>query len=148
MPATAVICRILQPQPMPHSDDAILDDLLRRWHAWQRQAGVTVAVRGYAPRALVLGDYRGTRQYDAENGTLEASLEDRTMRAVETAVRSIEAPWRDAIYEQALNLAVGRQVWRSSRLPPTDTERSQVIRQARRMLMVRLRLSGVMEDTA
>lgn len=120
---------------------AELDDLLSRWHQWQQ--GERVA-RGYAPKALVVGNFRSSRQYDDANGQLDADLEHRTMRVLDHQVREMAEPWRAALYADARACMLGIAVFTSPRLPADRQERERIVQQARRQLAARLSVVGVM----
>ncbi len=120
---------------------AKLDDLLTRWHQWGGQHSQT---RGFAPKALVCGDYRTSRQWDDQNGALDDDIDDQIMRAVDFNVREMPEPHRSAIYCVARALTVGAAVFNHPRLPQDRAERMAVIEEARRRLTARLQTAGVM----
>jgi hypothetical protein len=119
--------------------DAKLDDLLSRWHFWQTK---TRGVHSFAPKALVCGDYRTSRQYDDENGALDDALEVHTMRQIDFEVQELGDPWRSAIYAIARSLFTGAAVFHSPRIPAI--QRAQVSIDARGRLVIRLVSAGVM----
>ena len=125
---------------MRDEQDAILDDLLSRWHSWQLANKTT---RGYAPKALVCGDYRISRQYDDVSGALDDDLDNLRSRQVDHEVRQMGETHRAAIYTLARNLATGREVWFSPRLPQDKPARDAIVREARNILIGRLVASGV-----
>lgn len=118
-----------------------LDDLLSRWDHWAHGEKVC---RGYAPKSLVCGDFRISRQYDDANGALDDAIEDRIMRAVDAALGAMLDPWRSAMYCQARNLRLGLAVWSSPRLPRDKEGLRVVVATGRRMLIAGLTSSGVM----
>lgn len=120
---------------------ATLDDILSRWHSWQ---GGYKDVRGFKGRALVVGDFRISRQYDSENGALDDDIEDQTMRQVDFEVTEMPDPYRSAIYAQARALSLGVAVFGSARLPADPKQRAAVLGLARVMLIKRLLSAGVM----
>lgn len=126
---------------MNQDQDAILDDLLSRWHHFCSKAQ---HVRGYAPKALVCGDFRVSRQYDDTNGALDSDLEADVMRAVDFQVSEMADPWRSAIFANARNLCTGLVVWGSPRLPADPLQRAALIVEARIRLVRRLFSAGVM----
>ena len=67
------------------------------------------------------------------------------MLAVNHAVSQIGAPHRQALHMMARNLCLGVSVWSSPRLP-TGPELEAIKREARAMLVRRLRGAGVMDD--
>lgn len=120
---------------------AVLDDILSRWHDWQTHAR---HVTGFKKRALVVGDFRVSRQYDDVNGALDDELEHSTMQAVDHQVSEMVDPYKAAIYQDARNLCLGLAVWTSARLPQDRDERMAVLKVARKLLMARLVSAGVM----
>lgn len=122
-------------------EDQILDDLLSRWHHWAAQAK---GVKAWAPKALVCGEFRISRQYDDVNGALDDDIEDERMRAVDFQVTEMADPWRSAIYALARNLCTGLAVWSSPRLPVDPACRAAVVTEARVRLAQRLVVAGVM----
>lgn len=126
---------------MNRDDDVALDDILSRWHHWQLGARVG---RGHADRSLVAGDYRTSRQYDDVNGALDDDLEAATMRTVQSQVDNMVAPWKIAVYVIARNAYLGTSAFASPRLPSEPKARGQVIDEARRMILTRLRSAGVL----
>lgn len=118
---------------------AALDDLLSRWHHW---ASSRPACKGFAPKALVCGDYRTSRQYDDTNGALDDDLDASTMRTVDFQVSEMADPWRSAIYALARSLSCGYAVWSSPRIAPGD--RQAVEAEARKRLTARLVSAGVL----
>lgn len=121
---------------------ATLDDLLSRWHSWQ---GGFKATRGFKGKALVVGDFRISRQYDSDNGALDDDLENLTMGAVDFQVAEMVDPYRAALYAQARELCTGIAVWTSARLSSDKAEREATTKVARQLLTTRLVSSGVME---
>lgn len=118
----------------------ILDDLLSRWHSWQK---VATASRGYSARAAGFEQYRPSRQHDDTNGALDTDLDVMRSAQVDFEVSQMKDPHRAAIYIDARNLCTGLNVWNSPRLPADRAEREEVIREARRMICKRLVDSGV-----
>ena len=125
---------------MTVESDQILDGLLCRWHQWQS----TALGRGWHRVALVVGEYRTSRQYDDANGALDDHLDSIQMRAVEFAVQQMADPHRAAIYCLARALTLGIWVFTSPRLPADATDRAVVVADARDMLTRRLQSAGVM----
>jgi hypothetical protein len=121
-------------------DENILDDLLSRWHAWQWDH----VGRGFNRKSLVTGDYRCSRQYDDQNGALDASLDHRQMQAVEFAVRQMVNPHRAAIYVLARALHSGMAMFSSPLLPNDAVQRDLIFTSARQMLTLRLQSAGLM----
>jgi len=121
------------------SPNAALDDLLSRWHHWSASRPIS---RGYAPKSLVCGDYKTSRQYDDENGALDSDLESATMRVVEFQVSELADPYRSCIHALARSLCCGYAVWSSPRVPAE--QRHEVEAKARVLIVARLIGAGVM----
>lgn len=121
--------------------DAILDDILSRFHAWSMTAK---AVRGWASKALVCGDFDGYRNQDNGHDDNEQYLEQKIMAAVDFQIGEMAEPHRSAIYCNARNLCTGLAVWSSPRLPADTLARAAIVVEARAVLMRRLVSAGVM----
>ena len=121
--------------------DATLDDILARYHHWASSSRMG---KGYAPRALVCGNYKTSRQYDDQNGALDSDIEGQIMKAVDFQISEMTDPHRSAIYCLARNLWTGRTVWLSPRLPDDVAQRSQIIADARLQLTKRLTAAGIL----
>lgn len=119
--------------------EAKLDDILSRWHSWQRG---DVLTDGHSGRATVLGDSLTSRQYDDMNGALDAQLEITTMRQVDFEVSEIPDPWRSALHALARSLYTGHAVFHSPRIPAEN--RARVSAEAREKITVRLKAAGIM----
>jgi hypothetical protein len=126
---------------MRNESDEILDDLLSRWHHWQQGEKIG---RGHNRKALVIGDFKISRQYDDANGQLDSDLEAQTMRSVNFQVREMEDPYRAAIYVNARACMLGLDVYTSPRLPADPAAKALVIAKARLLLTGRLLAIGVM----
>lgn len=122
-------------------DEAILDDLLCRWHQWQQAERVG---RGFNRRALVVGDYHVSRQYDDLSGALDADLNGMRMRQVDFEVSEMAPVHRVAIYCLARALSLGCAVFVSPRLPQDRAERERLVLDARYILTCRLLAAGVL----
>ncbi len=124
---------------MRDDQNAILDDLLSQWHEWakgeQHASGYNNAAAGFSL-------YRASRQYDDSNGGLDAELDKSTMKTIDFQVRQMQDPYRAAIYANAKNLAAGRNVFTSPRVPG-GIEGANILRCARATLIVRLVGAGV-----
>jgi hypothetical protein len=121
------------------SPNAALDDLLSRWHHWASSRPIS---RGYAPKSLVCGDYKTSRQYDDANGALDSDLESATMRVVEFQVSELADPYRSCIHALARALCCGYAAWTSPRVPVE--QRKEVEAKARVLIVARLVGAGVM----
>ena len=117
----------------------ILSDLIASWHQW---AAGEQASRGYSNTAAGFSLYRTSRQHDDGNGSLDAECDKSTMRTIDFQVSQMQDPYRAAIHMNAKNLAAGRDVFRSPRLP-VGIEGAEVLRVARATLILRLVNAGV-----
>jgi hypothetical protein len=117
-----------------------VSDLLARWHCWS--AGHSL-VHGYPTQSSSCRAARASRQYDDENGGLDAHVDAVLMQAVDGVVDQIPDPWRTALAVQARNLHTGRQVWSSPRLPVCPMLRGQIVVQARRKFIEGLARGGL-----
>ena len=118
----------------------LFDDILRRWHHWSR---------GYRPIADVgsspmFNQAKSGRQYETQYDLAERSLEDSTMESVDFHVYELPPTQRTAIQINARNIATGRMVWKSERLPADAAERAIVLAGARAALMARLMDAGIL----
>lgn len=126
---------------MRDDTDAILDDLLVRWHHYCKPALVG---RGFNRRALVVGDYVTSSQYDVENGALDEAIERRIMKDLDFQIAELPALFCIAIHANARALYIGVSVFTNPRLPADRAEREQVVRDARAALLLRVLSAGVM----
>jgi len=127
---------------MTHDEKAIeaaLDNLLKLWHQWSAGDGVGA---GYPSVCTSCKLYRASRQHDYDY--IDSDADNALAEAVEAQVSAIAEPWRTALHINARNLATGRSVWRSARLPADDMERAVVVTEARNKLMLRLHTAGLM----
>jgi hypothetical protein len=116
--------------------DAIVDDLLSRWHRWRRREPVAT---GYAGVCAMFRDTPSPwSAYDRENDA-EDTAEEAIMQGVEAAVLRIGNPWRLCLQFEARNLAAGASVWSSPHLPTGEAlavckieARTQLIRELHR----------------
>lgn len=123
--------------------DAILDDLLSRWHSWQR---ADRGVRGFNSRALMIGDTRAMKvQYEAQLERQDDEHDALQCRQIDHEVRQMAEPYRTAIYMDARNINCGIAVWSSPRLPQDPIVRQAIVVQSRAWLVRRLVSAGVME---
>jgi hypothetical protein len=121
--------------------DSVLDDLLSSWHKWSAQYQYG---KGYPSTDIACRQARISRQYDDENGALDASVENSVMEAFDAAMDRIEQPWRTALSIQARNFATGARVWSSPRLPADPMERAILTTEARNRLMRELAVDGIL----
>ena len=124
---------------MRDEQNRILDDLLSLWHTWAKQEQ---HARGYASTSAGMSGYRTSRQYDSDNGALDTDLDKSTMKTVDFQVSQMDDPYRAAIHMEAKNLAAGRHVFQSPRVP-AGLEGMSILRAARLTLINRLVTAGV-----
>lgn len=105
-----------------------INEWLCRWHAWSRAHVHSTGFYGVNPACR---QSRASRQYDDENGSLDAHIESVEMEAVDAVMDAIPQPWRTALSVQARNLYTGASVWVSPRLPACQRERAVLLMEAR-----------------
>lgn len=113
-----------------------LEDLLSRWHQWQHADRVA---SGHNSSGTGFQDYRTSRQYDDENGALDAAIENSIMATVQACVDALAPELRPACYMMARNAAVGAAVFRSRPISQGVQDK------AREQLLARLLAAGVIE---
>lgn len=123
-----------------HDHNAILDDLLARWHAWGKHYN---PVRGYPSADCACREARISRQYDYENGAMDAEVDNFIMKAIDFQVSEMADPHRACIYILARNCYTGREVRLSNRVPSDKQQRVNLAIEARNLLLKRLISSGV-----
>lgn len=121
--------------------DTILNDLLAKWHRYC--AGYSYG-KGYPSTDVSCRQSRTSRQYDYENGAMDASVDNAIMEAFDAAMDRVDQPWRTALSVQARNLHTGSAVWSSPRLPADPMERGAILLEARNKLMKALASCGVL----
>lgn len=128
--------------------DAILDDILSRWHHWQKEKPINGVDRLDDP---VFRDAASRCGWDSAGDIVDRELEAHVMAAVDFHVSGdergeggLDEPYRAAIYCIARNCYTGRKVWMSPRLPQDPMERGVVLLEARNMITRRLMDAGVM----
>lgn len=126
---------------MQTENDAILDDILSRWHCWAQHMPSEV---GWHQVAQGFDQFRASRQYDDQNGALDALQWASVMEAVDFQVGEMRDPHRTAVHVMARNLYCGVSVWRSPRLPADVGARAKLMAEAREMVRERLIGAGVL----
>lgn len=117
--------------------NAILDSLLSEWHRWAQGEQHS---RGFGNTSAGLGNYRPSRQHNIDD--LYVDSDKSTMKTVDFQVSQMQDPYRAAIHMEAKNLAAGRHVFQSPRVP-TGIEGANILKTARAMLVIRLVGAGV-----
>lgn len=125
---------------MTNDLDTVINGLLVDWHRWSSHYEVG---KGYPSSNPACRQSRTSRQYDDENGALDAALHDSTMEAFDFAAHNVPQPWLTALQVQARNMASKAQVWSSPRLPKDPQERAVLTLEARNKLMKELAKNGV-----
>lgn len=118
--------------------NAILDSYLAEWHEWAK--GEQHA-RGYGNSSAGLSGYRPSRQHNIDD--LYVETDKSTMQTIDFHVGEMDEPYRAAIYMEAKNLAAGRHVFRSPRVP-AGIEGMNIMKVARLTLINRLVNGGVL----
>ena len=124
--------------------DALLDDLLARWHVYTEHYRFS---KGYSGQSSTTRGYQTPTHWDWANGAMDDRAERVVMRGVSAAIERVPndpRPWRTMIQFEARNLAVGASVWSSPRLP-TNRDEFDVLRlEARNKTLKELYRQGVM----
>jgi hypothetical protein len=115
-----------------------LSALLCDWHRWS-VGFAPVAAYGKAP---MWEQTNPSRQWDAANDVLDASLHNSLMKSLDFEIDQLKIVHRTALQFQALNLSTGCNAWRSPRLPADPVMRAQILADARSLLLIRLGLAG------
>jgi hypothetical protein len=125
---------------MMNDSQAILDDLLSRWHSHCRAYRANQQV----PRDPMFRNTKSGRSWDSTDEIIEDEIHGSMMEAIDFQVSEMKDPYRAAIYALARNLSTGRSVWLSPRLPTNPLERATVVAEARNQITRRLMAVGVM----
>lgn len=120
--------------------DAILDDLLARYHVWARGFRLCPSP-GADP---MFRNVKSGRGWDSTQDIIEDEISNSTMESLDFEIGEMPEPKRSAIYANARNLASRHAVWTSPRLPTDPAERALLVLEARTTLMRRLFAAGVM----
>lgn len=127
---------------MTNDIDAIVDDLLARWHTYR--SGYSHA-QGYAGRDSTCRDYMTPTHWDWRNGAEDDRAEAEQMKGFEQAVERVPnapQPWNHCLHVEARNLASQAAVWTSARLP-VGAELEVLRMEARTMLITQLHRDGL-----
>lgn len=133
---------------MHNDSNAILDDLLARWHHWMSGAPINGVDRLDDP---AFRDAQSRTGWDSSGDVIDRELESKTMKAIDFQVGGdaraqggMGDPHRTAIYILARNCCTGQKVWYSERLPKDPIELGIVIQEARNILTRRLMAAGIL----
>ena len=124
---------------MKEEAQQLLDDILGSWHNWC--SGYRL-VQEPSVCAMFAGT-RSSRQWDSENEVNEQCAHNSTMKAVDFHINELDHVSRTALQMNAKNIATGRVVWNSVRLPTNPMDRQLLICAARSALLGRLQSAGV-----
>jgi hypothetical protein len=125
---------------MRDETDAILDDLLSRWHSWCKGASYINPISADP----MFRNAKSGRAWETQYEIAENQLNADTMEAIDFEVGEIAEPHRSAIYANARNLASRHAVWTSPRLPTDPKARALVVLEARILITKRLLRAGIM----
>ncbi len=117
----------------------LLDSILADWHQWARGYQHVASVGSSA----MFNKAKSPRGYDSESEIADATIHNETMKTVDFHVSELKPDWRTAIQIHARNLATGRNVWTSARLPTDLQARATLLADARAALMGKLIAAGV-----
>jgi hypothetical protein len=124
-----------------------LNDYLARWHAWSHGKSMNGTDHIADPAFRDSESYRGWETADElhDRNWLKFVLKtiDTIVTGDDRAHGAMESPYKDAILIQARNLYTGFNVWVSKRLPSDSMERTEILAEARAILLRRLRTAGV-----
>lgn len=120
--------------------DNLLNSLLVQWHRWGTRCSMG---KGYPTRDATCRGARASRQYDDDNGALDAAIDDSVMESFDAAAYRVHQPWLTALQFQARNMATAA-VWTSPRLPTDPMERAVLTLEARNRLMKELARNGIL----
>jgi hypothetical protein len=124
---------------MKNDSNEILNSLLADWFRWARGYKY-VAEIGSQPM------FKECRSNHRQWATLdEVADEDKsTFEAMDAIIMNLCEVYRTSLQIQARNLATGRNVWNSERLPKDPEMRAHLLADARTAVKVRLRIEGIM----
>ena len=117
----------------------ILDTLLADWHRWAR-GYQHIGDVGTSP---MFNQTTSPRGWDTVNDIVEHEIDGGRMSAVNFHIFELTPIWCTAIQIQARNLATGKSVWTSARLPTDLQARALLLAEARAALMCKLITAGV-----
>lgn len=127
---------------MLNEAEKIIDSLLVDWHKW---CSMDTGARElwYQSQAAGLKMWRASRQYDDQNGALDADAHQALMQAVDGVIEHLPGPEYTMVHVHAKNLAIGVTVWRSPRLPQNKDELNRLLVSTRINLYKKLSENGV-----
>lgn len=126
---------------------ATLDDYLSRWHHWASPKTLNGTDHIADPAFREAQTYRG---WDPEDEVMDRDWFKFAMNTIDFIVTGdrngqggFESPYKDAILINARNCATGFSVWVSPRLPRDSAKRVEIVAEARRMLLQKMRAAGI-----
>lgn len=125
---------------MKDETSQLLDDILGAWHNYCSNFR---AIQQVTTSPMFAG-VRNNRQWDAENEINEDLAHKSTMKAVDFHIGELQPVYRTALCINARNIATGKSVWFSARLPVDQMARAEVVFMARSALLSRLRDAGIL----
>ena len=125
---------------MKDDSNAILNDVLGRWHAWAKGFSI-VPVCSADP---MFRDVRSRGGWDSADDIMDMQINAKIMKSVDFEVGEMLEPHRSAIYAVARNLHMGAAVWSSPRLPADPLARGVIVVEAKRQITKRLIVAGVL----
>ena len=133
------------PERLEADINQVLNDLLARWHVWSSSYSFG---KGYPSVDSACRDSRTSKQYDDQNGALDAAVENRIMEGFDAVMwqmpNTTQQPYLTALQFQARNFHTRAQVWKSPRLPTEQMELVVVLMEARNHLIKALARNGMM----
>jgi len=117
-----------------------LDQLLSAWHQWaqgyQHVGGIN--------SSPMFRSAKSSRGWDTVDEIVSHEIDGDQMKAIDFHVMQLCDVYRTALQLQARNLATGRNVWNSARIPTDIHQRAEILSSARHGLTVRLRNAGIL----
>lgn len=120
-------------------DQDLLNDILREWHQWAKGYQHVVGVS----TSPMFRDAKASRGWDTTDEIIGSELENSRMVAVDFHISQLCDVYRTALGILARNLATGRSVWVSARLPEKPEDRVKIVQEAKHGLLMKLRDSGI-----
>lgn len=124
---------------MKRDCDFSLDDLLADWHRWAKGYQYVGDIHG----SPMFNHAKSPRGWDTVGDIVDTEIDGGRMATVNFHIFELPSVQCTAIQINARNLATGKAVWNSARLPQDPQERAIVLRDARNELMRRLMMAGV-----
>ena len=114
-----------------------IDQILIDWHNWAASKHEPL---GYPPTTVAGRLYQPSRQYDDENGSTDAHIDNGYLEIVDKHINEIPQPYRMALAVKARNLVAGYAVFKSPLLPQDNRKRAELTNEAKSMLSKRLEI--------